>query len=176
MNGKLLFNLFIKHNSNNKNKIILFYSIFYNNHILENENFTFNQLMNKIELFSLKIMNLSINKNIDCIIANLNVFYLKLKQRSINSIILLLCCLKLNVTFFPIDTNCPIKRIEKLCKYIKNYIIISENEIDLLNSYSLNSFLSIDNISIKLFKSNPICDYIVLSSGSTNEPKSIILL
>lgn len=64
----------------------------------------------------------------------------------------------------------------KICKYIKNYIIISENEIDLLNSYSLNSFLSIDNISIKLFKSNPICDYIVLSSGSTNEPKSIIFL
>lgn len=64
----------------------------------------------------------------------------------------------------------------KICKNIKNYIIISENEIDLLNSYSLNSFLSIDNISIKLFKSNPICDYIVLSSGSTNEPKSIIFL
>lgn len=65
----------------------------------------------------------------------------------------------------------------KICKFIKNYIIISENEIDLFNSYSLNSFLSIDNnISIKLFKSNPICDYIVLSSGSTNEPKSIIFL
>lgn len=79
MNGKLLFNLFIKHNSNNKNKIILFYSIFYNNLILENEKITFNQLINKIELFSLKIMNLSINKNIDCIIANLNVFCLKLK-------------------------------------------------------------------------------------------------
>ena len=91
-------------------------------------------------------------------------------NKEIFMIIGMLSCLLAKRAYVPIDISCPKERIKKIIDICKAELILTNYELRINNSYSLEELDQFKEI--KTISSNKTA-YIIFTSGSTGDPKGV---